>query len=87
MSTGMSISIDPELLKPLVEIIVSEVLGRIDQPPAPMLSEPEAAALFGVDPHVLRDARKRGELECYRIGKFVRYDRAQLDAWKLRVKE
>lgn len=54
--------------------------------PEPLISEPEAAARFGVEPHVLRDARKRGEVEYHKVGKFVRYDPGQLAAWKERTR-
>jgi hypothetical protein len=52
-----------------------------DDDPHALISEPAAAALLRVQPHVLRDARKRGELHCTKIGKSVRYTRDQLDAY------
>ena len=49
-----------------------------------MLSEPEAAARYGVATHVLRYARQRGELHFLRVGKCVRYEPAQLEEWNRR---
>lgn len=40
--------------------------------------EPEAAALIGVAPHVLRDARRRGEIHARLCGKRYLYPRAEL---------
>lgn len=49
-------------------------------PPVPeFLSEPEAAALFRVQPHVLRDARHRGEIQAAKVGRKLRYRRSDLD--------
>ena len=52
------------------------------RPPLFFFFDGEAADLFGVEKHVLRDARNRNELDFYRIGKFVRYDLKQLEKWK-----
>jgi hypothetical protein len=57
-------------------------------PPADaLLPEPAAAAILGVEPHVLRDARKRHEIDFHRVGKFVRYSREQIDAYKHRTRQ
>ena len=42
--------------------------------------EAEAAALLGLPQHVLRDARRRGELKARRVGKKFVYSRAALVA-------
>ena len=79
---------DLEELKPVIEATVRmtiEVLrdetSQVESQTR-MFSEEEAADLFGVEKHVLRDARNRNELDFYRIGKFVRYDLKQLEKWK-----
>lgn len=84
----MELRFDEKDIRPLVEIVVREVMQQVveqkQEPAAPfdrMLSENEAAAIFAVDPHVLRDARRRGELDFHRVGRFVRYQRSQIQAW------
>jgi hypothetical protein len=68
-------------LKPLIESIVAEMADRL----APMddrisVDEAEAARLIGVAPHVLRDARRRGEVGAAKIGKKHVYLRLDLVA-------
>jgi len=74
----VNLEIDSEELRPIVVQVVSEVLaqakadecllgGRLAYP------EPEAAALLGVRPHVLRDARLRGEIDASKVGKRIVY--------------
>ena len=41
-------------------------------------TEPEAAALLGIRPYVLRDCRLRGEIAGSKIGKRIFYSRDQL---------
>ena len=41
-------------------------------------AEPEAAAMFGMKPYVLRDARLRGEISGSKIGKRIFYSRDEL---------
>ena len=52
------------------------------EPSENLISEQRAAAELGVGPHVLRDARKRKEIDYHRVGRFVRYSREQLAAFK-----
>lgn len=70
------------LVKRAVREAIAEIGNIAERPIEPLLSEPEAAAIFGVESHVLRDARKRGEIGFHRIGKFVRYERSQLEAFR-----
>ncbi len=70
-------------LKPIVEAVVVEVLDRVEEDRAKLngklgYSEPEAAALVSVKPHVLRDCRLRGEIQAKKVGKSYRYSRSQL---------
>lgn len=42
----------------------------------------EAAAHLGISPHTMNNWRVTGEgPPFYRMGKFIRYDRDELDAW------
>lgn len=70
-------------LKPLIRQVVLEVLDSIrtqgDRFNGRLAySEAEAAALLGVQRHVLRDCRLRGEVKARRIGKEYRYCEAEL---------
>ena len=75
----MKILLDPADLRPLVEAVVSEVLQRLEADRAKTpddrlaYSEPEAAALLGLQPYQLRDCRRRGEIVGCRVGKRVLY--------------
>ena len=42
-------------------------------------TEPEAATLVGVRPHVLRDCRLRGEISARRVGRRLIYSRDELE--------
>lgn len=71
------------LLNPLVANVVIETLARLEADEAKLgdrlaYPEPEAAALLGVAPHVLRDARRRGEIHARLCGKRYLYPRAEL---------
>jgi len=79
----MKFELQPDDLRPLVKLVVTEVIerreadrGKLDGRLA--YTEPEAAALLGVQPHVLGDARRRGEIVGSRVGKRVLYERDQL---------
>jgi len=72
-----------EELRPLVEVVVSEVLHRLEQNrerTADRLSytEAEAASLLGIERHVLRDCRLRGEITGRKVGKRILYAREEL---------
>jgi hypothetical protein len=45
--------------------------------------EPEAAALIGVAPHVLRDCRLRGEISGRKVGNKIVYHRDELSRFLL----
>jgi hypothetical protein len=79
----MKIQFDNDDLRPLVELVVTEALDRIEADRAKTggrlaFTEPEAAASLGVQPHALRDARLRGELVASRVGKRIVYERDEL---------
>lgn len=70
-------------LRPIITAVVAEVLADLQSDEAKLngkiaFREAEAAALIGVQRHVLRDARLRGEISASRIGKRVIYEREQL---------
>ncbi len=79
----MKLDLDEAELQP---IIVATVAATLDQLQADRqkldgrlaYSEPEAAALLGLRPHVLRDCRLRGELDGRRVGKRILYPRDEL---------
>jgi hypothetical protein len=79
----MHVKFDDDDLEPLVEQVVARVLEQRTGNDAKLgtrlaFTEPEAAALLGMKPYVLRDARLRGETIGSRIGKKVYYSRDEL---------
>ncbi len=80
----MKVEFDPTDLEPLVRQVASSVVDQLradeQQLPEDRLSytEPEAAALLGVERHRLRDARLRGEVDASKIGKVIVYERSDL---------
>ncbi len=77
------ISFDDAVLRPLIERIVATVLDRLQSDQEVLrdklaYTEAEAAALLGIERHVLRDARLRGELAGSRVGKRILYERQEL---------
>jgi hypothetical protein len=79
----MNISIDSNDLKPLVEQVVAATLKKLEAANGKLgnrlaFNEPEAAALLGIKPHVLRDARLRGEISGSRVGKRILYERDEV---------
>ena len=79
----MKITFDEAEMGPLIERVVAETVQRIEAQRAKFADrlaypEPEAAALLGVKPHVLRDARLRGEVRAARLGKRLLYAREEL---------
>ena len=82
----MKFELEPAELRPIVELVVSEVMERVEADRARLdgrlaFTEQQAAALIGVQPHVLGDARRRGEIVGSRVGKRILYERAQLLAF------
>jgi hypothetical protein len=89
---SLKIEFDREDLRPLVHLAVAEALGRMEEERAKLNSrlaytEPEAAVLLGVKPHVLRDCRRRGELQGAKLGSRIVYTRADLLDFLDRQKE
>jgi hypothetical protein len=84
---GINLQVDPEALAPLVERIVTEAMTRLEADRARVgeklcYSEPEAAALLGLEPHCLRDERRRGRIGAsVGPGRRILYTRADLLAY------
>lgn len=79
----MTISADD--IRPMVQDVVDVALERLRATEARLAgperlgyTEREAAALIGVPPHRLRDARLRGEITGRKVGKATVYSREQL---------
>ena len=71
------------LAKPFVAQIVEETLAQREADEAKLgdrlaYPEPEAAGLLGIQQHVLRDCRRRGEIEAKLCGKRYLYPRSEL---------
>ena len=69
--------------RPLIEQVVTETMRRLEAERVKLSGrlaypEAEAAALIGVERHVLRDARLRREIEASRVGKRIVYTRDEL---------
>jgi hypothetical protein len=85
---ALSLHLDPDALRPLIESVVTKVLARLEDQRAKLpddrlaFSEEEAARLIGLEPHVLRDERRRGKIAASSIvGRRIRYTRADLIAY------
>jgi|GEM_PF-5171232 len=70
-------------LERLAELIAAKITERLPAAKSDdtLLTEAEAAASCRVRTHTIRDARRRGVLQCSRAGRFPRYSREQLAAW------
>lgn len=80
---AMKLSFDEADLRPVIEKIVSATLLQLQAEDAKLggkiaFTEPEAAAILSIRPHVLRDARLRGEISGSRVGKRILYEREEL---------
>ncbi len=79
----MRFEFDVETLQPVIEKVVAETVAKLEAEHSKFngriaYTEPEAAALLGVQAHVLRDLRRMGEIEASRLGKRIVYMRADL---------
>lgn len=89
---SVRLQFDTEDLRPLVHLAVAEALDRMEAERARFngrlaFTEPEAAVLLGVKPHVLRDCRRRGEIEGAKVGSKIVYTRVDLLKFLERQKE
>lgn len=79
----MKFSFDEAELRPLIEQVVSAALSKLQADESRLggkiaFTESEAAAFLSIRPHVLRDARLRGEILGSRVGKRILYERDEL---------
>ena len=89
---SLQIQFDQDALLPLVHLAVAEALERMEEERAKFngrlaYTEAEAAVLLGVKPHVLRDCRRRGELQGAKVGSKIVYTRTVLLEFLERQKE
>ncbi len=89
---SLQIQFDEDALRPLVHLAVAEALDRMEEERAKFngrlaFTEQEAAVLLGVKPHVLRDCRRRGELQGAKVGSKIVYTRTDLLDFLDRQKE
>jgi hypothetical protein len=86
--SGLSLSLDVDVLRPLVRDIVAEVVAAVDAVRGGdrlAYNEPEAAELLGLHAHQLRDERRRGRIAASKIvGGRIAYQRADLLAYLAR---
>ena len=80
----MQVTFSPDDLKPLIEAVISATVKKLAEDTAAIgerlaISEPEAAHLLSLEPHQLRDERRRGRIAASRIvGRRIRYSRQDL---------
>jgi hypothetical protein len=80
----MQVMIDPAELAPIIAATVSATLAQIQADNAQLgdrlaIPEPEAARLLSMEPHQLRDERRRGRIAAsVVVGKRIRYARQDL---------
>ena len=81
---GLHLSIDPAALRPLIGEVVRQTIAAVEADRARLddrlcYSEEEAARLLGLEPHVLRDERRRRRIRASQIvGQRIRYSREDL---------
>jgi Helix-turn-helix domain len=84
---GLALQLNADALKPLVELVVAEALAQLDAARAALdgkmaYPEAEAAALLSLQPHQLRDERRRGRIAAsIGPGRKVLYRREDLVAY------
>ena len=79
----MRFEFDIDTLRPVIQQVVAETVAQLEAKRSKFdgriaYTEPEAAALLGVQPHVLRDLRRMGEIDASKIGKRIVYTRSDL---------
>jgi hypothetical protein len=88
-SPAAALSLDAELLRPLIAEVVAQTLAALDADRAKLgdrlaYSEAEAARLLGLAQHQLRDERLRGRIAASKIvGGRVAYQREDLQRYLL----
>jgi hypothetical protein len=84
----MRLDVSPEDLRPIVSVVAEELAARMapinSAPLALSYREAKAAEMLGIDRHVLRDCRLRGEIKGAKIGKATCYTVEELRAFLAR---
>lgn len=76
---NVQLTFDRQLLRELVEEVLTETIGVLDWPAGRVaLDEAEAAHACGVGRHVLRDMRLAGKITTHKLGRKFVYTRADL---------
>lgn len=75
------LTIDTEVFRPIIEQAIAATLERVGTTDRIGYSDSEAGELFGVESHVIRDARRRGEFKSSKVGKEWRTSRETLLKW------
>jgi hypothetical protein len=85
VSRAVNLTFDPETLRPLIKAVVAEVVSQMESDKAKIdngrlvFTEEEAAAMLQLQPHCLRDERRRGKIGCSRVvGRRLRYTKQDL---------
>ena len=84
---GINLELDPETFRPLIEAAAAEAVARVGAVQAQLngklaFSEPEAARLLSLEPHQLRDERRRGRIMAsVGPGRKILYSREDLLAY------
>jgi hypothetical protein len=80
---SLELRLDADSLRPLVQLVVGEVLAALDaERDRVAWTESEAAGLLGVKDHVLRDLRLTGQVSASRsVGGRILYQRSDLVAY------
>lgn len=84
---GLALHLDAEALKPLVALVVAEALAQLDAARAALdgklaFPEAEAARLLSLEPHQLRDERRRKRISAsVGPGRKILYRRDDLIAY------
>jgi hypothetical protein len=90
-SNQVHLGLDVEVLRPLIDATIEQVLARLELVRATLgpekiaYTEAEAAGLLSMARHQLRDERLRGRIQASQVvGRQVRYMHADLVAYLLR---
>jgi hypothetical protein len=90
LSPGLTLLLDDEALRPLVRLVVAEVVEHLAERGVGgdrlAYSEKEAAAVLGLSRWQLRAERAAGKVAFCRVNKNVYYRRADLVGYLLRTR-
>ena len=81
----MNFQLSPAEIEAIAIAVATRVIEQLHQSAEVssdrLLTENEVASITRVEPHTIRDARRRGELTCVRVGRFPRFRRRDVDEW------